>query len=329
MTVYRILAALLVACAMSDAVVLVQAQSRSETRSVGTYTASPGKDAFHVSFGLRKYINSFTSYQYPNAFSPFQDPLSRLEWPWEQICWVAKADRSYGSLRVNLEYATSRGGFSDLKAQDSDWTGEPFPPWQKTIFSQGKDRPRCWTVDLSLSHAVPRVPWLRAVGGYRAQQFKFTYYDLKRADLLGRLPARFPGEAIAFSQYYKHWYVGGTLPVVLELGSLFRSPTPARVGAQLHADVSLVTGKNVDDHLLRTPAPRYTTEETSGSAWHAGLTMELNLNTRFAFGFEGHFMRIRSRGSHRMEQPGMDLSWSGAVVWSDQAYVGVLLTASF
>ena len=42
-----------------------------------------GNSYLNLMVGLRKYFNSFTSWQFPNFQGP-QDPLSRLEYPWDQ-----------------------------------------------------------------------------------------------------------------------------------------------------------------------------------------------------------------------------------------------------
>ncbi len=45
------------------------------------------------SFGMKKFFNSYTSYQFPNPFPPYQDPLSRLEFPLDQ--WFAGIKSEY------------------------------------------------------------------------------------------------------------------------------------------------------------------------------------------------------------------------------------------
>ena len=42
-------------------------------------------DGFYFSLGARKYFSSFTSWEFPDINNPQVDPLSRLEYPWDQI----------------------------------------------------------------------------------------------------------------------------------------------------------------------------------------------------------------------------------------------------
>ncbi|MDQ1240100.1 MAG: hypothetical protein QG577_2286, partial [Thermodesulfobacteriota bacterium] len=58
-------------------------------RNASTSTAGI-EPSFGIGVGVRKYFNSFTSWQFPNRFPPNQDPYSRLEWPWDQTFFVAR-----------------------------------------------------------------------------------------------------------------------------------------------------------------------------------------------------------------------------------------------
>ncbi len=270
------------------------------------------QEGYYFSLGARKYINSFTSYQFPHPDTPVLDPLSRLEWPWEQTYGVARFGVSLGAVQVNIEGASTWIPFSGLKAQDSDWT-DAGNPNQKTIFSEGKAKPRGWTLDVNFASSVPGVSNLQGVLGYRAQQFRFTYTDVWHRELYNPPPRFLPGAGIEFSEYYKHYYAGVVLSGALDLAALpnvswldtsWLDRLPAQqIFFSVQADVAYVLANNIDYHILRTPAPRFTQERTVGSSWHINLGIQIPVRDSVFLGIEGDMMRIRTRGSHNLTQP--------------------------
>ncbi len=277
-------------------------------------------------FGLRKYINSFTSYQFPGAPPSIFDPVSRLEWPWEQLFYVARLGGGCGCVQINLELAGTLDTFTNLKAQDSDWIYLADTD-QKSIFSQGQAKPRGWTLDTSLSCAVPGMRFVRAIGGFRAQNWGFTYTDVTQSvafspfgPVLG--PTTFGGgPGIEFTEAYKIWYGGGIIILPFDLGFLSSRLSSYQLFISGQGDYGYTTGKNFDFHIRRVPAPRYTWEDTSGGAWHVNLTLGCRANNRVAFTAEGDLIGIRTRGKHNWTQPGTNRNWDGAQVWSEQKYL--------
>lgn len=275
---------------------------------------APAQWSTYFTLGWRKYINSFTSYQFPDApgGKDGTDPISRLEWPWDQSFGVVKLGANSYGIQVNFEGAVSIFMDSTLPAQDSDWT-YPNNPGQKTIFSQGQALPRSWMFDTSVGYTVPSIPSIQWLLGYRAQQFRFTYTDVTDRDILGGPTTFYPGEGIQFSQYYKIWYFGGAL----------FSQLPHNFFTKLAGDVGTVTGKNVDFHVVSDPGPRFTYETTRGICWHANLTLQYWYRGFANIGFVGDLMSITTDGGHRLTDPGHDLSWDGARVWSEQKYIEI------
>lgn len=280
----------------------------------GVQAQAPAQRPTYLSLGWRKYLNSFTSYQFPDApgGESGTDPISRLEWPWDQSFGVIKfGSNSYG-IQVTFEGAFSILYDSTLKAQDSDWE-DANNPSQKTTFSDGLAMPRSWTFDTGIGYTVPSIPYVQWLLGYRAQQFRFTYTDVTQGDLFGN-PSRFyPGESIHFSQYYKIWYLGAALYPQLPYNFL----------GKLTADVGTVKANNVDFHVNRVPGPRFTFETTNGICWHANLTLQYWYQGLASIGVAGDLMSITTNGGHRWTEPGLDMSWDGARVWSEQKYFEV------
>ena len=289
----------------------------------------PDREGSYITLGLRKYINSFTSYQFPDSPGGDigTDPISRLEWPWEQTFGVIKLGHNYPGVQVNFEGAATLFKDSGLLAQDSDWT-DAAQPSQKTIFSDALATPRNWTIDTSVGFFAPFLPSIQWLLGYRAQQFRFTYTDMLQREL-GRQPIYDSGEVIQFNQSYKIYYGGGALCAQFEPGRWLGTLAAYNFFLRLQGDVGYVTANNLDFHVLREPGPRFTYEYTTGICWHLNLAAEYRLKKFFTLGLAGDFMSIRTRGSHSWTEPRTALSWDGAKVWSEQKYVEANATLNF
>jgi hypothetical protein len=290
----------------------------------------PTNDGYFFSLGFRKYFGSFTSWQVPDIDHPQINPISRLEYPWEQIVGVAKASYTCPLFELFLEGSSTALVWSGMKAQDSDWEN-PDSSGQKTTFSQGQARPRIWTFDASAAASVPQLPCLKGTVGFRVQQLRFTYTDAMQGTIaefdagdrfIRYLPAAqfqyLPGTVIEFGQYYRQLFLGGVLSSAFNLDTLSLPLSPRFLYFRFQADVATVTGMGHDEHVLRpgVGADLY----TDGTGWH------LNLITGLQFGharldIEGDFKKIKTDGEivHRATAR----TSSGARVWSQQAYVGI------
>ncbi len=329
--------ALLVALCFTEAPAQIL-QPNAGSFSGGSQTA--GMYNSYMSLGLRKYINSFTSYEFLDPDNNFVDPLSRLEWPWEQAYGVIKAGFMYRGLQVNLEGASTLLTYSGLMAQDSDWE-DLSQPNQKTTFSEGEARPRGWTVDASVGFDLPVLANVRWILGYRAQQFRFTYTDVYQKELYRPDRNSFDeGEGIQFTQDYRHYYGGAVTGVEIDMADFSSVMSGTSLAIRLLGDVGYVTANNIDYHVDRLPSPRHTYEITNGISWRLNLATDLRINDRFIVGVAGEFMRIRTQGSHRMTNPeGLDergdyvlrtdRSWQGARVWSEQKFIELNASINF
>jgi len=277
------------------------------------------------SIGVRKYINSFTSEQWPNPFYPYVDPESRLEWPWEQVVGVIKVGYATPAWDIRFVYASTLLLASSLKAQDSDWT-DLNNPNQKTTFSDAEAKPLIWTFDASLAPVL--TPFLKGVVGLRIQQLRFTYTDMLQRSLLPGLNRYFPGAVFDFSQYYYQYYGGGILTVALDLGTLYGPLFRAPLVFRLQGDCGYVTGNNEDIHFIGAggqPPPRIWNDSTTGYSWHVNATIALPITSTVAVGVEGDILRVWTGGTQHFSNPptGITFSVDGSKVWSDQMYVEV------
>ena len=84
-----------------------------------SFSQPEGNCYLNLMIGLRKYFNSFTSWQLPSNDGP-QDPIGRLEYPWDQTFLAIRGTTSYSGLEVNMEWSGTLSVLSNPKAQDSD-----------------------------------------------------------------------------------------------------------------------------------------------------------------------------------------------------------------
>ena len=282
------------------------------------------------SIGIKKYINSFTSYQFPNPFAPEQDPLSRLEFPIDQ--WFMGIRVSYYSRWWSLQgqgwMNASREG--SLKMQDSDWD-DGAAPSQKTIFSESQCRlNRGVLFDVRLSTATPLEQFInvRPVFGYRSESFFFTTHDGWQAVLGGGAVSDLPGDGIEFTQSFSHYYLGGIFRGHVNFPAAYFSVP--EFDLSLQADYAVIRARNEDLHLLRT-GERITKEKTMGHCWHACLRIAWRVQDMVWVGFEGDFKRLLTNGSHNLTNAlfNIDFSFGGSRVWSDQTTISAFAEIKF
>jgi hypothetical protein len=149
------------------------------------------------------------------------------------------------------------------------------------------------------------------LAGFRFQRFDITAYNV---DYI--VPPRgliYVGDAITFNQQYYMGYIGAQLRRTIEREC--RRP----INLIFQFDVGGVGGYNVDHHLLRTPAPRYTFDSTGGDEIHFSLAGDIPLNCHLNVGLQADYTNIRTTGTHRLTQPGTDATWdNGVLVKSEQ-----------
>ncbi len=270
---------------------------------------------FYSRFGVTKFLNSFTSYQFPNPFPPEQDPLSRLEFPIDQ--WFAGLTSVYvaPSWDLNGQFWTNLNRDSGLRMQDSDWDDDSAPN-QKTIFSESKCRlNRGVLVDVSCSlNVIPNALSFRPILGYRYQYFFFTTHDGFQASLAGDA-FELPGDGIDFRQSFHHGYIGG----VCRANPAMLSPLMPQMYLEFQADYAIVVAKNEDLHLLRS-GDHVTMDNTRGHCWHISAAWEFLLTDAVRGRVTGDFKRVVTDGDHRLKNSlfALDFSFGGSKVWSDQ-----------
>lgn len=312
----------LVVCAF--VVLFVGEHNSSIAQNMRAVPAESIQNGLNYSLGIQKFVNSFTSYQFPNPFPPGQDPLSRLEFPLDQ--WFlgffsgfsAQSWILSGQLWINLNRESRK------LMQDSDWDDES-QPFQKTIFSESHCRlNRGVLADVGLSLGTPfgQYSGIRPVLGGRYQYFSFTTYDGAQWEL-GGMTVDLPGEGIDFRQTFYHLYAGASYSRAFWLPALATALPPLALGVQV--DYALVRAKNEDLHLLRS-GYRVTEENTRGHCWHVAAWLDLFVRDSFTAKVVGDFKRVITDGSHRLTNSvfGLDFSFDGSRVWSDQGTISAI-----
>ena len=279
--------------------------------------------------GFRKYFSSFTSWQFPSADGGPQNPMSRLEYPWDQTFLAVRGTTAYTGLEVSMEWSGTLSVLSNPKAQDSDWQLNNNPG-QKTDFSEAEATPRCWIVDLSCNMEIPGLHHLRGVAGYRTSQFKFTNTDGYIANIFNNDVGPISGPSIEFSQYYQHLYAGGIFDWFLNAGDVFDGLMLPALLIRAQADVSYVIGSSNDEHVsgyYKTALIR-----SNGFGWHVNLTTGFK-TSRFGLTADADIRGIRTVGGLdgviQGESGLSGVTRGGAKVWSDQSYVGINGTIFF
>ena len=301
--------------------------SKSQVLSpLGSSQWTPGQ---YYSIGIKKFLNSFTSYQFPNPFPPGQDPLSRLEFPVDQ--WFMGVFSGYTAPSWTLlgEFWTNLNRESAATMQDSDWDDET-QPFQKTIFSESDcrlNRGIMLEVGLRVANPLTVRQLIRPVFGFRYHYFYFTTHDGEQITLNGDV-ADLPGDGIDFKQTFYHYYVGAALHTNLNLSDILGIRGP--VVADVQGDYALVTARNEDLHLLRI-GDRVTEENTRGHCWHLAVGLSILIGDRLTARIQGDFKRLLTDGAHRLTNPlfDLDFSFDGSRVWSDLASISGVAQISF
>ncbi len=276
---------------------------------------------WQYSIGVKKFFNSYTSYQFPNPFPPEQNPLSRLEFPIDQ--WFYGGDYIYNSSfwTAQLDAWGNINQEGRANMQDSDWDQEDQPS-QKSVFSESKSKlKRSWLIDFRILFK-PDISLFRIVQpvvGTRYQTFSFVTHDGYQGSLDGYNTA-LPGEGIEFDQTFYQYYLGALINTKVNTAGIFRSLPTTDLTVTL--DYAVVTAKNQDLHLLRE-GERITNENTSGHCWHAEATASLMIRQNIKALIDVDFKRIITNGGHQLTNSffSVDFSFSGSRVWSDQLSV--------
>ena len=137
-----------------------------------------------VTAKLKFLFGSHTSYEFGNPYSPYQVPLSRLEFPLNTIWAGFEVRRNLGRLSAGFEYLASLADQETDHFRDSDWDDDANPS-RLSIFGETQCRVRPSfqlraDVDLQIADLVglPDGFILRPLVGYRWQHLAFMVVSI-------------------------------------------------------------------------------------------------------------------------------------------------------
>jgi hypothetical protein len=302
-----------------------QGLSPASLYSVGDPLPEYLSSDWRMGLGLVRYINSFASWQIRSGPGGW-DPLSRLEWPFDQWFASFQITRTSRWWDASVLGMVSLNKFTPLKFQDSDWTDGVVPPWQKTIFSESKNRvDHSYGIDFTVfpHNAATDGVKVGPVLGWRYQLLSFNAMSGTEKNIIGDPPASW-SQAIETKVYFYGWYVGGAASVPLRVTIPYRGLSGVlEIGGQ--GDYSWVFGRLRDRHMLRGDLQGHI--NSKGWGYHFAVNAAMTVGSLKVTAV-GDFKRYRTVGTiHTLNDPDHpatgDIADDGAHLWSDQKYVGL------
>jgi hypothetical protein len=208
--------AVLVAVTILAMVPLANAQGLSFFGPNTGATFGPGSgcdtcgQGFWMGLGVRKYVDGFTSFQFPGRdFAIANSPgKARFEWPLDQWFGVIRLGYDRGPVGVVVDYMATCGSGSGTKAQQTYWDVDDGTV---ALFGRGRVAPRANVFDLGFTYALP-IPaksceepsfGLAAIVGFRQQTYRYTLKDSN--DNIPGSTINNRGDDVEFGQYYTHY----------------------------------------------------------------------------------------------------------------------------
>ncbi|MBN2581371.1 MAG: omptin family outer membrane protease [Pirellulales bacterium] len=282
-------------------------------------------------YRVRPMFNSHTTYEFgtaPQLGGPQYTPLSRLRFQLDSVWHGLQLGVKKSNWGLHFEWLTPIARNINGQMADYDWNiNQPrTDPTRLDSLTLSNQR---WN-DGQMLDLGGEFKWLDSIldypvevwptAGFRFQRFNITAYDIDSQ--VPNLGPVYTGDVITFNQQYYVAYLGAQLRSTVYV----RRP----VNLTFQADWGPTWAYNVDHHLLRTPAPRYTMENTSGGTLHFSLIGEVPIREHLSVGLQADHIEIRTWGTHRLTQPGLDLSWTNGVkVTSDQTSLTAFLRYNY
>jgi len=273
------------------------------------------------------FFASQTTYEFGAPESNDGKPLSRLEFPINNLWMGAELRRNFSRYSVGVRAISSVMRNTRGRMKDSDWEDSDNREI-RTTFSTSSNRMEYGLIaggdiDFKISDRLNLPPSLdvRPLIGFQWQRLAFMTHDGTQYNYWPppEIDTHLPGNTLQFRQDYWQYILG--LRGSWDMGRSLKLR-----GLKLLAEVngSYVTGFNKDHHLLR--GDRFSFDTTSG--WGAyvslGAQAQLTKNTALETGID--YQAIRTIGKHHLVDKSADIdeTWSDAVkAWSDQ--IGIKL----
>lgn len=283
--------------------------------------------------GLQRFLMSHTSYEFGNPQKPFQQPLSRLEFPLNTWWIDLRLRRTCPRWSIGTRAGFSVAKNTDGRMEDSDWEN-PNSPDTITTYSKSACRAEGNylfrnDVDVNISDwlGLPKYFEIRPLFAFEFQRLSLMAHDGVQWDLMnGTGVLSMQGDAIHFRQDYYMYQIG-----LKGVYDGFKIGKHINIKAHGEADWGPVLGYNEDHHLLRE-GDRFTYEKTSGNSLYFAGGLDLVVAKTITIGITMDYLFIRSTGVHRFSNipEQTDQTWSDGVrVWSDQTSLIARMGYSF
>ncbi|MEI8349970.1 MAG: omptin family outer membrane protease [Candidatus Omnitrophota bacterium] len=294
--------------------------------------AAQSEQNWEFKLDSKYFFASHTSYQFGNPYIGSDMPLSRLEFPINNLWMGAGLRRNFARYSIGINALSSAMRNTRGRMKDSDWENTDDLS-ERTIFSTSANRMNYGIiaggdVDLKVSDWLNFAPSLdiRPLVGFQWQKFSFTVHDGVQHYYSPSAPDDpLPGNLLDFEQVYWQYFAG--FRSSWDMGRPFKLP-PLKLLTEFHG--GYVTGYNKDHHLLK--GDRYTFETTDGYCFYASLGLEAQLTKNISLGTGIDYLMIRTTGKHnwRYNAVGVDSIWNNGVkVYSDQIGINLNLTYRF
>lgn len=288
---------------------------------------------WQISVKQKTLVNSHTSYEFGNPLPPYQQPLSRLEFPIDSVWAGVELRRQFSRVSVGAGFLTTFTDQETGRFKDSDWEDDTTPG-RLSIYGESSCRlnPSYQVnadIDLQVADLLhlPHGFDLRPVAGFRWQQFSLvahdgTQYDYTTPGLPPDIQGIF-GDSIDFEQNWYQYFLGVRLGYEWQHLSWLE-----RLKLQTQLDWSYVMGSNRDHHLLRA-GNRITEEQTDGNGWHASMGLLFGLRPGLDLEIDADYLKLDTSGTHTFRADVYPTqTWNNGVrVWSEQ--YGVTVRAQF
>lgn len=296
--------------------------------------ASPSSASdWQISVKQKTLVNSHTSYEFGNPLPPYQQPLSRLEFPIDSVWAGVELRKQFSRVSVGAGFLTTFTDQESGRFKDSDWDDDTAPT-RLSIHSESACRLNpSYQVEADIDLQVADLLHLphgfdfRPVAGFRWQQFSLVAHDGTQYDYTtpGLPPdvQSLNGDAIDFEQNWYQYFAGVRLGYEWQRLSWLE-----RLKLQTQLDWSYVMGSNWDHHLLRA-GTRITEEQTDGNGWHASVGLLFGLRPGLDLGIDADYLKLDTSGTHTWRDDAYPTeTWSNGVRgWSEQ--YGVTVRAQF
>lgn len=299
----------------------------------GQEKQASAEPSWQIAVKQKTLFNSHTSYEFGNPLPPYQQPLSRLEFPVDSVWGGVEIRKQISRVSIGAGFLTTFTAQETGRFKDSDWDDDTntvrLTNYGETYCRLNPSYQVEADIDLQLADLLhlPHGFDLRPVAGFRWQQLSLMAHDGLQYDYdtpgLPPVIQDLPGDTIGFEQNWYQYFLGVRLGYEWQ-----RLPWLHHLKLQSQLDWSSVAGDNRDYHLLR-PGHRITEEQTSGNGWHASLAVLLGITRNVDLGVEADYLKLETTGTHTLRYDFSPVeNWStGVKVWSEQ--YGITMKTQF